>query len=415
VSARARRAVLGALLCQTGLGLGGYVFAAFLKPIVADLGWSRTAYSVSSLPILLAMSLGSPLVGAATDRFGPRRVFSAGILIVAAALTGLSAMQSLVEFYAWGFLLGLGVTGLGDIPAGTVVARHVRSGTGLALGVAYIGSNIGGALVPIVATGIAEDSSWRVALRVLAVLGLAVILPAACWVVPDGGPAGEDSIAARRAAAEEGATAAEARRTREFAILFAVLVLFYVYYLGVNHHLVAYLSDEGFSDAAAARHFGYVVGVGIAGKLAIGAVADRLGLRRAVLITFGALTAASWMLLALGAAPWLMPIFLTVHGFTVAAENVLLPLAVAACFGPRHLPAIYGALMLALLPGGTIGPAISGWSFDTLGTYRPAFAIFAVGNVAALAALAALPLGAARTTVTGRRHSTGPGDAADPT
>ena len=85
-----------------------------------------------------------------------------------------------------------------------------------------------------------------------------------------------------------------------------------------------------------------------------------MGLRRAVLITFGALTAASWMLLALGAAPWLMPVFLTVHGFTVAAENVLLPLAVAACFGPRHLPAIYGALMLALLPGGTIGPAISG-------------------------------------------------------
>jgi len=94
----------------------------------------------------------------------------------------------------------------------------------------------------------------------------------------------------------------------------------------------------------------------------------------------------------LGAVPALRPVFLTMHGLTVAAENVLLPLAVAACFGPRHMPAIYGALMLALLPGGVLGPLAAAWSFDALGTYRPAFAAFAAGNVVALVGLAVLPL-----------------------
>jgi len=390
---QARRAILGALLCQMGLGLGGYVFAVFLRPIVTEFGWSRTAFSGSSLPFLLAMALASPIVGAATDRFGPRRVFAAGIVVVAAALVGFSCMRTLAQFYALGFVLGAGATALGDIPAGTVVARFVRRRSGLALGLVYVGSNIGGALVPVVATHVAAAASWRMALRVLAALGVALILPAALRLVPGGRGASATPLTS---GASGGLTLTQARATRPFAVLAAVLFLFYCYYLGVNNHLVAYLADEGFDDAAAARHFGYVVAVGIAGKLGIGVVADRLGLRVAVLATFGALTAGSWLLVVLGMVPALRPIFLTVHGLTVAAENVLLPLAVAACFGPRHMPAIYGALMLALLPGGVVGPLAAGWSFDALGAYRPAFAAFAAGNLVALAGLATLPLAPAR-------------------
>ena len=46
--------------------------------------------------------------------------------------------------------------------------------------------------------------------------------------------------------------------------------------------------------------------------------------------------------------------------------------------------------MLTLLPGGLAGPTFAGWTHDRLGTYWPAFAVFAAGNVLAVAALAAL-------------------------
>jgi MFS family permease len=383
-AARARRAIAGAMICQMGLGLGGYVFAAFLKPIVTELGWSRTAFSVSSLPFLVAMAFASPIVGAITDRVGPRRTFATGIAVVAAALVGLSFMQTLAQFYLLGFVLGAGATALGDIPAGTVVTRFVRGHAGRALGFVYIGSNIGGALVPIVATSVTGMASWRVALRVLAAIGLIVVLPAALRLVPGGRGALAEPGAPTAA---DGMSLAEARRTPAFAVLGGVLFLFYFYYLGVNNHLVAYLSDLGFGGAAAALSFGYTVAIGIAGKLGIGFLVDRFGVRIATLATFGALTAGSGLLLLLGAAPALRPVFLTVHGATVAAENVLLPLVIAACFGARHMPAIYGALMLALLPGGVVGPLVAARSFDGLGSYRPAFTIFAVGNVIALVAL----------------------------
>jgi MFS family permease len=367
-----------------GLGLAGYVFAVFLKPIVTELGWSRTAFAGSGGPFLLAMALASPIAGAATERYGARVVFSTAITVVAAALLGLSYMTELWHFYALGLVLGAAATGLGDIPVGAVVSRWVREGRGLVLGLVYVGSNIGGTIVPVVASLLADASSWRVALRVLAVGGWLAIFPFACWGVPagDGERDGDEPHEPL-----EGQTLQAALRTPSFWLLGGVLFLFYVYYLGVNHHLVAFLSDEGFTNAEAARRFGWAVAVGIAGKLVVGRLADVASVRRVTFATFGLVTIASMTLLAVGRAPGLLPFFLTAHGFAVAAENVVLPLIVVACFGPAHVGRIYGALMIVLLPGGVLGPTFAAWMYDTGRGYWTAFAVFAVTNVLALVLL----------------------------
>jgi len=377
--------LLGCLVCQMGLGLGGYVIATFLKPVVEDLGWTRTAFSGSTLPFLLGLALASPVVGRVTDRVGGRAVFSIAITIVAATLLSLARMESMTDFYVLSFVLGVGVTGLGDIPAGAVVARWFPDKRGLALGLTYLGSNVGGAIVPLVAGIVTERASWREALVVLAVGGWLFILPVAVALVRDrSGTAAE----AEDDPSAEGATLAEAIRTPAFWMLAAVLFLFYFYYVGVNHHLVAYLSDAGISYSRATRGYGYAVFIGVVGKVGAGLLADRVAVRPAMLATFGLLAVGSGVLLLLDVRPELQIVFLTLHGTTVAAENVMLPLIVAACFGARHLAAIYGALMLALLPGGALGPVVAGWSYDVTGSYRAAFTAFAIGNVVAVVLLA---------------------------
>jgi MFS family permease len=378
-----------------GLGLGGYVFAVFLKPIVAEMGWSRTAFAVAGGPFLLAMSLASPLVGAATERFGARAVFSTAITIVAATLVGLSYMRELWHFYVLGLVLGSATTGLGDIPVGAVVARTVAAGRGLALGLVYVGSNIGGALVPLAASAVAEASSWRVALRVLAVGGWLLIFPFACFGVPTERVSRADIP---DPAAAPGLTLREALRTRAFWTLAFVLFAFYFYYVGINHHLVAFLSDEGFTNAEAARRFSWAVAVGIAGKLLVGRFADAVPVRTATVATFALVMLGSVLLLGVGGTPGVLPVFLTVHGFAVAAENVVLPLVVAECFGTAHVARIYGALMTVLLPGGVLGPTFAAWMFDTGRGYWAAFASFAAVNAVALVLLVRLraPVSAAR-------------------
>ncbi len=55
------------------------------------------------------------------------------------------------------------------------------------------------------------------------------------------------------------------------------------------------------------------------------------------------------------------------------AQNVVYPTIVAWCFGTKHMAEIYGVTMLALLPGGVIGPVALGYMHDALGSYDLAF------------------------------------------
>ena len=95
--------LVSCLVCQMGLGLGGYVFAVFLKPVVAEMGWSRGAFAAVGGPLLLAMALASPLVGGLAgptfagwmfDRVGTYwpafAVFAAGNVL---AVVGLAALR----------------------------------------------------------------------------------------------------------------------------------------------------------------------------------------------------------------------------------------------------------------------------------------------------------------------------------
>ena len=74
-ASRAVWVLVGCVVCQMGLGFS-YVFTTFLKPIVAELGWTRTAFSAAGGPLLLSMALAAPLIGNLSDRFGPRRVLA---------------------------------------------------------------------------------------------------------------------------------------------------------------------------------------------------------------------------------------------------------------------------------------------------------------------------------------------------
>jgi MFS family permease len=348
---RATRVLIACFVCQMGLGFG-YVFGATLKHVVADTAWSRAAFAGGSACLLLAMGLSAPVLGSLSERIGARRVASGALLVLALALALASRMQTLAEFYAVSALLGVGMTGVGDVVIGAAAARWVSRGRGVALGFVFVGSNVGGAAVPVFAEAMAARGSWRDALLWLAGAALVVLLPWAALGLREPGPR---ELAVRETeATAPSLTLREALRTRSFWILAGVLFAFYSYYLGVTQHLVAFVSDLG-----------------------------------------------SALLLGAG-APSLLAGFLVAHGVAVAAENVVVPLVVAECFGVRHLARLYGALMLTLFPGGVLGPLFAGAVFDRTGSYVPAFATFAILNALALAALFALRPEAAKMGVASR-------------
>jgi len=385
---RALWVVAGCLVCQMGLGFG-YGFGVLAPAILEEFGWSRALLSSAQAPQLFVIALASPVVGFVATRFGARVVLSVSVLVVAAACAGLSAMQSWWHLALGWAVVGASVAGLGDIAVGGVVAQWVTRARGLALGIVYTGSNLGGALVTRWMAAVSEAASWRAALLSLSLLSLGVLLPFALFAVRDRPGAEAAPEAPRAADAQPGPADLDVRgalRTRSFWIVAFTLLIFWVYLLSILQHLVLFLMDEGLTLEAASAHLGNAVFMGIFSKIAFGVIADRLSAKRAALLDFGLLTASAALLLALPHA-WLVWAFVALFGFSYAARDVVTPLVVAACFGPRNLAAIYGVLMLTILPGGTLGPILTGWTHDATGSYTPAFAAFAAANLASFALL----------------------------
>lgn len=378
--------VFACLICQIGMGVGAYILPVFLKPVVSELGWSRTDFALANPIMSTVVAVVGPLVGWISDRRGPRLVLVVGSLLMSLAMLGAGHMESLVDLFIVATLIGIAVACLGDLPTGAAIAGRFQRYRGLAFGLVYIGSNLGGAAVPLLATGLAAGATWRHAFDEIGTYLWILILPLALGVRARRGAARTDDNEEDESQEPEVATS-DAIRQRDFWLLFWVLFVFYLYRLGVNVHLVAYLSDIGYSSEEAASGYSLTLALGIVGKLCVGVFADRVGAKTAVLANFTVIAAASMLLLA-PAFPGGVLLFLVLHGFATAAEDVVMPLIVGQRFGMRNLGRIYGLLLVALVPGGAIGPVLAGRVFDLSGSYATVFALFAVTNVTAVLALA---------------------------
>ena len=395
IRGRALWVVLACTIAQMALGTS-YSGSVLVPAMLADFGWSRGDFMASTSVRTLVIALASPLVGGLAFRFGARAVLVGAVVLTAVSVALLAAISHLGHVLALSVLGGLAVAGAGDIVVGTVVSQWVVRARGLALGIVYSGSNLGGLAFSLLAARILMETDWRTANVVVGATVLVVLLPVVIFGVRDPHAAErralEDATAPDTAPGESAATArgvplGDAMRTPSFWLLFAALFFFYFYYIGVNAHLVLFLTDIGMSTWDASKSFGTTVFLGVAAKVGIGLVADRWPAKAALLLDFAVVCVASLVLLALP-AEGLLPVFVVAHGLATAAQNVVYPLVVAWCFGVEHMAKIYGVLMLALLPGGVLGPVFAGYLFEALGSYDVAFRIFAGLNLVGLVALA---------------------------
>lgn len=399
---RALWVVIGCLVCQMGLGLT-YVKSGLSADLIEALGLTRAQFSGANTPQLAVQSLASPLAGFLTVRYGARRVLVASALLFAVVFVGFSRIESIWGFYFAIAGVGLGAAGMGDVSVGHVVAQWFRRHRGLALGVAYAGSNLGGSVMVWLTGAVTARSDFRTALLAVALFSLAVLFPAAWFLVRDRDSVreemqGVDSLAHPPAGAPGAPTPVAAPdetsldlraalQTRTFWILTATLFAFFFYFNGILDHFVLILTDAGLSHEEASTRLSQTIGLGILSKIVGGFLADRVSQERAILYDYALLGLSSVVLLFVPSMLVLLPVFVVTYGFSQAARDVVWPLAVERCFGARHLGSIYGAMTLALLPGAALGPLAAAALRDATGDYRMSFLVFIAMNGAAFAAL----------------------------
>ncbi|MBC7932904.1 MAG: MFS transporter, partial [Rubrivivax sp.] len=277
-----------ALFSIVGLALYGLPF--YYDFMVSEYGWTRA--QVTSGNAYSKLIIG-PVFGFAAgwivDRFGPRRMMMAGVLMAGTALIGLSSAPTLGLFYFFYLFNALGYVCGGPLPNQVLLSRWFDKSRGKAMGFAYLGIGLGGALVPVLSNWMTQQFGWHTALRVLGVMVILIALPLAYFVKEN--PA--SGAAPIRGVAAPPASIGSVVRSWPFYLLAVGSMCSIGAVGGTNQHLKLFLSlDQGYAQGAAMKIVSVVLTFSIIGRLLMGWLADRWPKKYVMLLIYLLIAAA---------------------------------------------------------------------------------------------------------------------------
>jgi MFS family permease len=369
-------------------GIAINTFTVYVKPIQADLGWSRGQISLAILFAGIAMGLGAAFIGRLIDRIGARLPMAAGAAVVGVCTILLSRAQSLPYFYGFFVLSGVGLGAATIPPVSLVISNWFTAMRGKALGIAMTGTGLGAMVMVPVSTWIVTHWGWRTS---YAIMGCIILLmvplnllfirtrPSDLGLLPDGGLVTQEDPTP-----DEGLAVPEALRTQAFWMIGTMMVLAGLVAMGAGVHLMPYLTDIGHAESTASLIIAIISGMTFLGKVSLGFIADRWGVRPTVALAFGLILAGFLLLTGAGALPVAFA-FAIVYGFGIGAPLILNPALTAECLGLKHFGAVFGILTLFTTLGAAVGAVLTGFIYDAAGSYIPALLLFvALTGVAGL-------------------------------
>ena len=355
-----------------------FTFGVLFPEFEKEFGWSRAQISGASSTMFIVMGVLGIAMGRVNDQIGPRILLTASTVVFALGFILMSRMTALWHLYLfYGLLCGLGIAAH-DVVVLSTVARWFTRGRGLMSGLVKTGAGIGQLIVPLFAAFFILRHGWRDATMVVGLVALIVMVIAAQVVRRDPKllglrPWGEDQKeVANDVTQEAGLDLKQAVRTRQFWLISMAKLADWYCLFTIIIHVVPHGIDQGLEPATAAIVLSVIGGCSILGRLILGAGFDYLGTKRSLLIAFALLFLSVVFLQLLSDPRWLFA-FAFVYGIGHGGFFAIASPSVAEYFGTRSHGVIFGIVMFTGSIGGTLGPWLSGWLYDSTGTYDIAF------------------------------------------
>ena len=369
------------------------------------------AFHVARAPLMAANSaatLGTGVLmlfaGAAMDRYPVRWLVVGGIVALSAGLVLIAMADQVWQIIAlYATLIAIGYTLSATLVSQVLAAKWFPRRVGLAVGLVLLGSNLGGIVMPPTVGWMLAHYGWRRADIGSAALLLAVVAPLVWWVVRlprEGEVDAPPEPAAAAAAADPDDTAAWTYRRILTAPAFWIIGLAYLgtslasYAFSLN--VAPYAHDLGIDALSASILISIYSFASIAGRLGMGAMADRADPRLPYWLSTGVIWAT--LLLTLGKPSQGM--LQIVSGLIGMGAGGLLPVAsamVGRVFGARSFGRVMGMVVPFFALAAAFGPVLVAQIRDRTASYGSAFAPF----------LIVLPLAAALMIFLRRRSAPG--------
>jgi len=367
------------LVVSNGLAVGG--IPVFFKPVQNSLIESgavsgsdiQSAFAIGPMITIMLAGLVAPIGGILIGRIGFKWVLTTGCLLLGIGLAIYSTADSLALVYISHAFLGLSLCFIGVVPASALVSAWFVKGRSAVLGIVLTGTNFGAILVPLMATPLIVARDWRFSMQMVSLLVWFLLLPLVIFVIRS-----KEPVETATDGVEEGVTLTQALSDLRFWLLaLAAAAIFYCIFAVLQQFNLFMRSERFGLGPEAVRDFQVTLAVAtIAGKFALGFLADYLGsIRTAV---FGAA-----LMLASTSILWFINIdliapFAIAFGFSYGGTFVILQIIARDLFGKRYFPRILGSVHFIQTLGGATGLYVTGYLADLYsGDFTTAFKIHA--------------------------------------
>ncbi len=356
-----------------------YTIGVFAQPLSQEFGWGIDQIMYGLVPFCLATVISAPFAGYLSDRFGVRQVALISILLFALGMMAFALNNGSLPlyFFLWAMLSFVGAGTL-PITYTKAISRWFQHKRGLALGMALVGTGIGGALAKIYAATLIDAVGWRMAYVGVGFLPLIVALPVVYLLFRDvDDPKVERRVKALESARPQGAgsnqlygyTFVQCLREWRFWLLCAIFLPLSFAIGGPIPNLETMLASKGFDRGDAiilASFLGYSVYVG---RVLAGYLLDFVW--APILACVLQMMPAISMFIFATADPSYgqMVIAIVTLGVAAGVEYDLLAYLVARYFGMKSYARIYGTLYAFFGLGAGFGPAIFGAIYGRTGSY----------------------------------------------
>ena len=410
-----------ALMVSNGQTISG--LSVFDVEFINEFGWSRGEIKLRDMVTLLLAGLAAPFAGVLLDRYGVRRCMLAGWCVLILSYFAYSRLGSLTGLYLIhaAFALVLVVCGLNA--AVILVSKWFTRYRGTAIGIALMGTSMGGIVFPQYGTAMIELLDWRGAFA-WGSLFPAVLLLITLFAVREAPPQVRPAASAEAPGAEPESVAGPAThagagfppgggvsftmalRSPTFWALAVIAMTTFYTVLGVQAHIFLYMSDAQFDARTATNAVSLFFFCALVGKFVFGLASDFLNPRK---VFFGnILVMFIGSLILVGMDIDLIWIAVVTFGLGWGGVYTVLQLTVMNTFGTHDAGKILGTITVLDATGGGLGIWLTGVIYDATGSYEIPFLIFAGLILIALAALTRVrPLAVRAAPVTGAADRAG--------
>ncbi len=360
-----------ALLLMTLGGCAMYCVAVVLPAVQAEFNVARADASLPYTLLMIGFGTGGVLMGRLADRFGvtlPLMIGACGIGFgfIAAA----HAPNIWVFGIVHGVLLGLFGASATFAPLIADTSLWFVKRRGIAVAVCASGNYLAGAVWPPIVQGFVETHGWRatyIGLGIFCGTLMFALAPLLRRRPPLAVAAGVGVASSHISDKPFGLT------PRAAQVLLCIAGTACCVAMSMPQvHIVAYCGDLGFGAARGAQMLSLMLGFGIVSRLISGAICDRIGGIRTLLLGSGLQGLALLLFLPFDS---LVSLYVVSAMFGLFQGGIVPSYAIIVreYFAPAEAGARVGGVIMFTLLGMALGGWMSGAIFDLTGSYKAAF------------------------------------------